>query len=262
MRPVLKTLLNLNADMGESFGPYEIGDDEGLLDVVQSASVACGFHGGDPTVMVNTILAAKARGVSIGAHPGFNDLWGFGRRQIRMNLSDLENMVLYQIAAIDGVARTLGHPITHVKAHGALNNMACEDAGYADAVARATKAFNPDLVFVAVALSELAKAGERHGLPTAVEGFADRTYQANGMLTPRSQDGAVIRDPEQAREQVFSMAVDQRIPTAGGYLDTPIHTICHHGDEPTAVAVAREVRKAVEASDNIDLIPLPVLFPG
>lgn len=250
--------INLNADMGESFGPYEIGDDKGLLSVVQSASIACGFHGGDPTVMAETIRLAKEKGVSIGAHPGFNDLWGFGRRRIHMNTAELENLVVYQIAAIEGVARSLGHPITHVKAHGALNNMACEDSAYADAFARAVKAVNSDLIFVAVARSELVRAGERAGLTTVLEGFADRTYRDDGMLTPRSQANALIRDPVQARDQVFSMAIDQRIPTeTGGYIETPIHTICHHGDEPTAVAVAKTVRQAVESSDALDLATLP-----
>lgn len=255
------TSINLNADMGESYGDYEIGDDAGLLTVVQSASIACGFHGGDPTVMTKTIRLAKENGVSIGAHPGFNDLWGFGRRRIQMNTTELENLVAYQIAAIEGVARSLGHPITHVKAHGALNNMACEDAAYADAVARAVKAINPNLIFVGVALSELVKAGERAGLPTALEGFADRTYRDDGMLTPRSQANALIRDPEQARDQVFSMALDQRIPTeTGGFVETPIHTICHHGDEPTAVAVAKAVRAAIEESDVLTLATLPEMI--
>lgn len=252
--------INLNADMGESYGAYTTGDDAALLSVVQSASIACGFHGGDPSVMATTIQAAADKGVSIGAHPGFDDLQGFGRRRIAMNAADLEKLVLYQVAAIDGMARTLGHPITHVKAHGALNNMACEDADYADAISRAVKAFNPDLIFVAVALSELAKSGERHGLKTAMEGFADRTYRDDGMLTPRSQPGAMIHDPAQAAEQVFAMALEQRIPTSsGGWIETPIHTICHHGDEPTAVAVARSVRQAIEQSGQLSLVPLPQL---
>ena len=255
--------INLNADMGESFGAYTIGDDEALLSVVQTASIACGFHGGDPSVMAATILAAKDKGVSIGAHPGFDDLWGFGRRQIRMRASDLEKMVLYQIAAIDGMARALGHPITHVKAHGALNNMACEDAAYADAIASAVKAFNPALIFVAVALSELARAGERAGLPTALEGFADRSYRADGMLTPRSEPGAMITDAQQSLDQVFSMALDGKIPVSGGgTIETPIHTVCHHGDEPTAVALASKVRQGIEQSDALALAVLPEIDLG
>lgn len=254
----MATRLNLNADCGESFGKYSIGNDGDILGVVQSANVACGFHGGDPTVMVETVELCREKGASIGAHPGFNDLWGFGRRRIQMSPRDLEYMVVYQIGALYGIAESRGLKVTHVKAHGALNNMACEDRLYAEAIAGATKAFDSDLIFLSVALSELAKAGEKAGLKVALEGFADRTYEDDGMLTSRTQPGAVIHDPVQASEQVFRMAEEQAIfSKSGKRLDTPIHSICHHGDEPTAVALARQVREAIEASGKFQLCTLP-----
>lgn len=257
----MPTRINLNADMGESFGKFVIGDDAAMLRVVQSASIACGFHGGDPTVMATAVAEAKAHGVSVGAHPGFNDLWGFGRRQIRMNARDLEYMVAYQIGALQAMAGLHDVPVTHVKAHGALNNMAAEDAAYADAIARGTRAVNPDLIFVAVALSELVRAGERAGLRVAVEGFADRTYTDAGMLTPRSEPDAMITDPARACDQVMRMATEQAIITKSGkVIPTPIHTLCHHGDEPTAVAVAQATRKALADTGAFEFVTLPELM--
>ncbi len=254
----MPTPINLNADMGESYGRFVVGDDAAILRLVQSASIACGLHGGDPSVMVTTIAAAKACGVSVGAHPGFNDLPGFGRRPIRMGTTELEHLMLYQIAAIDGVSRVLGHPISHVKPHGALNNMASEDPCYARAIARAVKAYNPALIFVATALGELVRAGERAGLTVAHEGFADRAYAADGRLMPRTAPDAMITDPERARDRVMAMVAQQAVfPVTGGRISTPIHTVCHHGDEPTAVPVARAVREALELSDAFELRPLP-----
>ncbi len=250
--------VNLNADMGESFGKYRIGDDDGILEVIQSASIACGMHGGDPRVMAEAVDKAKARGVSIGAHPGFDDLWGFGRRRIMMDTKDLEYLVIYQIGALYAIAESRGAKVTHVKPHGAMNNMACEDNAYARALAGAVKAFDSDLIFVTVALSELAKEGEKQGLKVAMEGFADRTYDDSGMLTSRADPTAVIKDPDQAKDQVFRMVEEQAIFTKGGIrIDTPVHTICHHGDEPTAVAVAKSVRRSIEDSGAFDLRPLP-----
>lgn len=252
------TPINLNADMAESHGAYTIGDDASLMDIVQTANVACGFHGGDPTVMADTIEMAKSKSVSIGAHPGFNDLWGFGRRQIRMNTRDLENMVAYQIAALQGMAAAHGHPITHVKPHGAMNNMAAVDRAYADAIARAIKAVDASLIFVAIARSELVTAGEALGLTIAAEVFADRTYTEDGQLTPRTEPDAMIRDHAVARDHVFRMVEEQAIFTKSGKrLETPVHTVCIHGDEPTAVAVGRSVREAIEASGTFRLTILP-----
>ncbi|MEA3155064.1 MAG: 5-oxoprolinase (ATP-hydrolyzing) subunit, partial [Betaproteobacteria bacterium] len=151
------TTINLNADMGESFGRFKVGNDEAILKVINSASIACGFHAGDPTVMAKAVRLAKENGVSIGAHPGFNDLWGFGRRQIQMNTKDLEYMIAYQIGALNGIAAGVGAKVTHVKPHGALNNMAHVDADYASAIARGIKSVDRDIIFVANALSEMVK---------------------------------------------------------------------------------------------------------
>jgi UPF0271 protein len=255
----MKRRINLNADLGESYGRYRIGDDAGIMQVVKSANVACGFHAGDPTVMAEAVRIAKENGVSVGAHPGFNDLWGFGRRQIQMNAKDLELMVLYQIAALQGMARAQGVKVTHVKPHGALNNMAHVDADYAMAIARGIKAADPDLIFVANAMSEMVKAGEKLGLKVAHEAYADRTYEDNGLMTSRREPGSVIHDPEQALQQVISFVEEQAIITRSGKrIPTPIHTFCTHGDEGTAVGLISKVRQALEARD-IEVVTLPGL---
>jgi len=255
----MKRRINLNADLGESYGRYRIGDDAGIMAVVKSANVACGFHAGDPTVMAEAVRIARESGVSIGAHPGFNDLWGFGRRQIQMNTKDLELMVLYQIAALQGMARAQGAKVTHVKPHGALNNMAHVDPEYAMAIARGIKAADPELIFVANATSEMVKAGEKLGLKVAHEAYADRTYEDNGLMTSRREPGSVIHDPEQALQQVISFVEEQAIITRSGKrIPTPIHTFCTHGDEGTAVGLISKVRQALEARD-IEVVTLPEL---
>ena len=165
------TTINLNADMGESYGRFKVGNDEEILKIINSASIACGFHAGDPTVMATAVQTAKKNGVSIGAHPGFNDVWGFGRRQIQMNTKDLEYMISYQIGALNGIAAQFGMKVTHVKPHGALNNMAHVDPEYAKAIARGIKAVDRDIIFVANVLSEMVKAGREEGLRVALESF-------------------------------------------------------------------------------------------
>jgi 5-oxoprolinase (ATP-hydrolysing) subunit A len=239
--------VDLNSDMGESFGAYRMGDDEAMLDIVTTANVACGFHAGDPVVMKNTILAAKARGVAIGAHPSFMDLYGFGRRRIVGDSpADLEAQLIYQIAAIQGMARALGWPITHVKTHGALNNMAAEDAELAAICVRAVKAVDPGLVFVCLPYSEMTAAAEKAGLPVVCEVFADRTYTPEGRLTSRKAEGAVIHDPKQSADHVLSMVRDGQIVTTDGTkLPVEAATVCLHGDTPGAVAMARALREAL-----------------
>src|SRR5215475_7160745 len=179
--------INLNADMGEGFGAYDIGDDAGLLKIIRSASIACGFHAGDPVTMQRVVAQAAKRGVSIGAHPGFNDLWGFGRRRIDMNPRDLEYMVAYQIGALQAMAAYAGIKVTHLKAHGALNNMAAENLELALAIDRA-------IIYVALAGSQMEKAGRELGLPVAREGFCDRSYEDDGNLTSRKLPGAVLHN--------------------------------------------------------------------
>ena len=239
--------IDLNCDMGESFGAYTIGDDEAMLDLVTTANIACGFHAGDPVVMRKTILAAKQRGVAIGAHPSFMDLYGFGRRRISGERpEDLEAQLIYQIAAIRGMAEALGWPITHVKTHGSLNNMSAEDAALAAVCVRAVKAVDPRLIFVTQPYSEMTRAAESAGLPMVSEIFADRTYTGRGSLTPRSIPGAVIHDVGQSVEQVLSMVCDGLIPTTDGTkLPVEAGTLCIHGDGPTAVALATALRAAL-----------------
>ncbi|QDL91160.1 LamB/YcsF family protein [Paroceanicella profunda] len=248
--------IDLNCDMGESFGAYTIGDDTAMLELITTANVACGFHAGDPSVMRDTILGAKARGVAVGAHPSFMDLYGFGRRRISGERpEDLEAQIIYQIAAIQGMAQALGWPITHVKTHGALGNMAAEDRGLAEVCVRAAQAVDPTLTFVTLPYSELMTAAEAAGLPVACEVFADRTYTDAGALTPRSQPGAVIHDTAHCVDQVLTMVRDGFIPTTGGgKLPVTAATLCMHGDTPGAVTMAAELRRALEA-EGIAIAP-------
>jgi UPF0271 protein len=186
--------VNLNADMGECFGAFKIGNDEALLDIIKSASIACGFHAGDPNTMHKVVTQAKQKGVSIGAHPGFNDLWGFGRRRIDMNNRDLEYMVAYQVGALQGMAAYAGMKVTHLKPHGSLNNMAAEDIEIALAIGRAIKTLDRNIIYVALAGSEMEAAALKLALPLAREGFCDRLYDDDGNLTSRKIKVAVLHD--------------------------------------------------------------------
>lgn len=249
--------INLNADLGESYGPYTIGDDAALMEIVATANVACGAHGGDPVVMATTVATARARGVSIGAHPGYADLHGFGRRPMDLPAGELRALVLHQIGALHAIARAGGLPMTHVKPHGALNNQACVDRAIADVIATAVHDFDPGLILLAPVLSELAAAGQAAGLPVALEVFADRSYQDDGQLTKRSEPGAVLRDERAAQDHVLAMVERGGIVTrAGRFIEAPFHSICVHGDEPTAVNVARAVRRALDAAGH-EVLPLP-----
>ena len=251
--------INLNADIAEGWGAYDIGNDNALMEIIKSANVACGFHAGDPNTMYRLVMTAKQWGVSIGAHPGFNDLWGFGRRQIRMKPDDLEYMTAYQIGALQAMAAYAGLKVTHLKPHGALNNMAAEDEGYAMAIARAIKTVDRDLIYVALSGSEMHKAADRLGLRVAREGFADRQYDDDGNLASRSIAGTVLKDPAVATEQVVRMAADGEIISRNGkLLKIEVDTICVHGDEPTAVKVAGAVREGLEQA-GIEVVPLPEL---
>ncbi|VTU15582.1 LamB/YcsF family protein [Variovorax sp. RA8] len=250
------TQVNLNADMGESFGKYTIGNDEELMKIIQSANIACGFHAGDPTVMTRTVRLASENGVSIGAHPGFNDLWGFGRRQIRMNARDLEYMITYQIGALQAIAHGASAKVTHVKPHGALNNMAHVDLEVATAIARGIRAADPELIFVANACSEMVTAGHAAGLRVAEEAYVDRTYSDTGLMTSRTEEDAIIKDAEVAVRQVLSFIEEQAVITRSGKrLAARIQTFCTHGDEPTAVALASKVHEQLKQR-GIQLVPL------
>lgn len=241
--------INLNADIGEGFGAYDIGNDADLMSVIRSASVACGFHAGDANSMHRLVTLAKQCNVSLGVHPGFNDLWGFGRRRIEMKSKDLELMVAYQIGALQAMARYAGLPVTHLKPHGALNNMAAEREDYALAIGRAIQTVDPDIIYVALTGSQMEKAARTLGLRLAREGFADRHYEDDGNLSPRSIPGTVYKDPDKALAQCLSMVRDgYLISRQGNRVPVAVETICVHGDEPTAVAVARHVRQGLEAA--------------
>ena len=242
--------VDLNCDMGEGFGPWPMGDDEAMLDIVSSANIACGFHAGDPSIMFRTAETAKHKGVAIGAHPGFNDLHGFGRRVIRGDTpAEIERMVAYQIGAMQAVAALAGHKVTYVKAHGSLNNMANEDESLARAIARAIKGVDASLINVCMPGLLMEKASEELGLRVAREFFADRTYEDDGTLTSRKKPGSVLHDADAAAERVLRTLQDKAVVTTSGRrIPIEIDTICVHGDEPSAVVMARTVRAKLEAN--------------
>jgi UPF0271 protein len=239
--------IDLNADVGESFGAYTIGADAELIPTITSANVACGFHGGDPAVMRRTVRMARDAGVAVGAHPGFQDLAGFGRRDMRVTPQDAEDIVLYQIAALAGIARSEGVPLRHVKPHGALYNMAVRDGALAAAIARAVRAFDPTLVLFALPESELTRAGEACGLAVAAEGFADRSYEPDGSLTPRSHKGAVIHDTAAVVARAVRMVTEGKVTAVdGSEIGVRVQTICTHGDTPGAQELTRAIRAGLE----------------
>ena len=249
-------VVNLNADMGEGFCVYEIVNDTEILIIIKSASIACGFHAGDPCTMRQVVSQAQEQGVSIWAHPGFNDLWGFGRRKIDMDPQELEYLIAYQIGALQAIAAYAGEKVTHVKPHGALNNMAAVDEEYALAVGRAIKTVDRDLIYVALAGSRMEWAAEKMGLRLAREGFCDRQYDDDGNLTSRKIPGSVIKDPLIATEQVVRMVTEGAIVSRNGRrIPRKVDTLCVHGDEPTAIALAAQVRKGLEAA-GVEIVPL------
>ena len=234
--------------MAEGFGPWTMGDDDGLLNIVQSANIACGFHAGDYNIMASVMASAHKKGVSLGAHPGFDDLHGFGRRKMTLSQAEIENIIAYQTGAALAMAALVGAEITHIKAHGALNNMACADRGMADAISRAIKAVAPDLIMLAPALSDLAASSQDHGLKTAIEVFADRAYMPDGQLAPRNRPDAMIHDKDMALTHCKRMMGDGEILTLDGTkLKVSAHSICVHGDEPTALAMAQHIRDGLIA---------------
>lgn len=239
--------VDLNSDLGEGFGTYRCGDDEAMLSIVTSANVACGLHAGDPEIMARTFAIARKRGVAVGAHPGFPDLWGFGRRRLPFSAGEIERLVAYQIGAAAALAAHAGHRITYVKTHGALGNIACEERDVADAVVRAVRAVDPGLALLAVALTELVASGEAAGLDVYQEIYADRGYTETGQLISRSLPGAMIDDAEQAAARVLEMVEAGAVITARGtHLPTPIRSVCVHGDSIHAVATARQLRERLE----------------
>ena len=246
---LLALRIDLNADVGEAFGAYSIGHDAGLLKSITSANVAAGFHAGDPSVLRETIRAAKSCGVAVGAHPSFPDLVGFGRREMHVTPKEAEDFVLYQIAAVAGVAAAEGVRLQHVKPHGALFNMAARDASLATAIARATVAYSPSLILFGLPGSEILKAGRAAGLRVAAEGFADRAYEADGSLVSRKKPGAVIHDAEAVVSRAIRMAKEGVVTAVDGTILTlEVETICVHSDTPGADDLAARLRAGLEAA--------------
>lgn len=239
--------IDLNSDVGESFGAYTIGDDAGLMKSITSANIAAGFHAGDPTVLRNTIRMAKASGVAVGAHPGFPDLVGFGRRELNVTPSAAEDFILYQIAAVAGVAGAEGARIQHVKPHGALFNMAVRSAELSAAIARAVAAFDPSLILFGLPGSEILNAGRAAGLRVAAEAFADRAYEADGSLVSRRKPGSVIHDADAVVSRAVRMVKDRTVVAVdGAVVKIEADTICIHGDTPGSDELAARLRAGLE----------------
>lgn len=234
--------IDLNCDMGESFGAFTIGNDEAIMDCVSSVNIACGFHAGDPSVMRKTVALAIARNVSVGAHPGYPDLQGFGRREMKLSPPEVYDLVVYQVGALMGFARAAGTQVRHVKPHGALYNTAATDPSIAAVIARAVHDIDKDLLLVGLSGSQMIIEGKRLGLRTVSEVFADRTYQVDGTLTPRSSADALITVPAKAAAQVLQMVLRKTVTsTSGKEIPVVAETICIHGDGKHAVEFAREI---------------------
>ncbi|UYZ22856.1 LamB/YcsF family protein [Mesobacillus jeotgali] len=240
--------VDLNCDLGESYGIFKIGNDSEVLKHITSANIACGYHAGDHNVMMETVKMAKAHGVRIGAHPGFPDLHGFGRREMKMSAEEIYNLIIYQIGALSAIAKARGTRVVHVKPHGALYNIASKDKEIADAVATAVADVDPSLTLFGLAGSSLVKAGKERGLLVAEEVFADRTYQQDGSLTSRTQSNAMIHDPDLAISRVIRMIREGKVESVDGTdIEMKADTICIHGDEPQALHFAVKLKAALRA---------------
>jgi UPF0271 protein len=239
--------VDLNSDLGESFGAWTLGDDDALLSVVTSANVACGFHAGDPATMLATCRTAAERGVTVGAHVSYRDLAGFGRRSMEVPADELRAETLYQLAALDGIARVAGTRVSYVKPHGALYNRIVRDTAQARAVAEAVAAFDPSLALLGLAGSEIEREAGAAGLRFVREAFVDRAYRADGTLVPRSEPGAVLRGDDDIAERALRLVTEGRVIAADG-ADIPVEvdSLCVHGDSPDAVAMARAVRRRLD----------------
>ncbi len=242
--------IDINADVGESYGPYSYGDDAAVMRSVSSVNVAAGFHAGDPSVLRQTIRLARELGVAVGAHPSFPDRQGFGRRQMTLDAVEAEDLVLYQVAAVAGVARAEGTLLTHVKPHGALYNASADDRVLAEAIASAVFAVDPQLVLYALPRSALAAAGRAIGLRIASEAFADRAYRPDGTLVPRGETGAVIVSVEEVVTRAMQMAIERTVVAVdGSTIQIDADTLCIHGDTPGAASMAAWIRAGLNSAD-------------
>ena len=239
--------IDLNCDLGESYGIYHLGQDEDVMGSITSANVACGFHGGAPMVIRRTIRLAREANVAVGAHPSFADLLGFGRREMHVPADEVEDLVLFQIAAVAGVAKAEGVGLQHVKAHGALNNMASREPALARAIARAVAAFDRSLALIALAGSCVMEAGRAEGLRVVSEVYADRAYEPDGSLVSRRKPGSVIHEPDEVVRRVVRMATDETVAASdGSTLRLHAESVCVHGDTPGAAELTRRIRAELE----------------
>ncbi|MBI9046584.1 MAG: LamB/YcsF family protein [Anaerolineaceae bacterium] len=248
--------IDINCDMGESFGQYSLGQDQAMLPWITSANIACGFHASDPLVMQQTVQAANQAGVNIGAHPGYPDLQGFGRRFLDMTPEEVESMILYQIGALSAFSKSAGTILTHIKPHGALYNHAARDPLTASAIVKALTSFSKDIILVGLAGSVLVEMGQNAGLITANEGFPERAYETDGSLRSRRLSGAVIHSPQEAAEQALSLSTKGILITSGSQNSViPINTLCVHGDSPKALNVVKAITEKLQ-SQKINIQPM------
>jgi len=248
--------IDLNSDLGESFGRYKLGMDEEVMKYITSANVACGFHAGDPVVMRRTVRIAKENNVRVGAHPGYPDLMGFGRRYMKLSRDEARNYVLYQIGALYAFLKAEGMSMQHVKPHGALYNALVSDEELAYGVIEGVLDFDKNLIFVALAGSKVVEIAEGIGLKVAREAFADRAYRKDGTLVPRSVPGAVIHDREEVVRRVINIVEEERVRTIDGeWIEIHADTICVHGDNPEAVELVKYIRKRLE-EEGIEVLPM------
>jgi UPF0271 protein len=253
--------IDLNCDMGESFGAYTIGMDDEVMQYISSANIACGYHGGDPLVMDKTVKLAKAKGVGIGAHPGYPDLLGFGRRNMDCTPDEIRSYVIYQVGALQGFCQANGVCLEHVKPHGNLYNMAVENLTVATAIAEAIMAVNPGLLYVALAGAkgeQMRRIGEQLGLKVVYEAFPDRAYSPAGTLVSRREKGAVIHDPKVVTERALLMAKENKVVAIDGtVIPLEVQTLCVHGDNPSAVDLVRSIRASLE-KEGVSVKPMAV----
>ncbi|WP_432974713.1 LamB/YcsF family protein [Dactylosporangium sp. CA-233914] len=251
--------VDLVADVGEGFGAYRMADDAGLLDLVTSANIACGFHAGDPVIMDQTVRACHERGVAVGAHPGFHDLAGFGRRAVELSAAEIRAETLYQLGALDGFARAHGTRLRHVTPHGRLGNLCVTDAAYANGVLDAVEAFDPTLPVVTQS-GELSRLARERGFPVAITCIADRAYNADGSLVDRRREGAVIHDANAMVERVLRMVIDRTVVTIDGVeVEMDFDTVLIHGDNPASLGLARRIRDELIAQ-GVTLAPLATVL--
>ena len=246
----MKLKVDLNCDLGEGFGGFRVGNDAEMMPHITSANIACGFHAGDPLVMADTIGLAKEHNVAVGAHPGYPDLQGFGRREMKLACEEIKQYTLYQIGALQGFAKVAQIPLQHVKPHGALYNTAVKDEGTAEGIVEAVKAFDEDLIVFAPSKSILAKVTVNAGLRVACEFFADRAYNADGSLVSRQLPNSIIKDPKRLVERALKALKESSVLSADGKTVSlsEVHTICVHGDTPAAVRLVEALKKGLIAA--------------